>query len=244
MTHRPDREQKKRVQITDKDLRGLVTASTLSSNQRATLHAMADGLNRYDLRITMSIDRISQALGLARSTTFERIRSLESTGVIVKTRGGGGRAENGRGYVNTWNLIPGVLRDQARMNADTLPEGAKGPDTRTDKGPSEQGQGSGLRSATVQPTGHDSTSSSLPKKEIKEDTEIAPQSPSDRQSKAPNHQRRRQPPGIIPWANPLDDPRQWKANRLQQIRARLNYANKLARKTKPNPVHSAKEGES
>jgi predicted transcriptional regulator len=98
------------VAITDKELRGLVAASDLKSKDRTTLLALADGLNRQTLVISMGGDRLAEMLGLKRRQAVRRLRSLEATGVIVPIRQGGGRAEDGRGYVNTWKLDPERLR--------------------------------------------------------------------------------------------------------------------------------------
>jgi hypothetical protein len=102
------------VAITDKELRGLVSASGLKSKDRTTLLAIADGLNRQNLVISMGGDRLAEILGLKRRQAVRRLRSLEATGVIVPIRQGGGRAENGRGYVNMWKLDPERLRGLPR----------------------------------------------------------------------------------------------------------------------------------
>jgi predicted transcriptional regulator len=139
-------EQKRRVAITDKELRGLVAASDLKSKDRTTLLALADGLNRQTLLISMGGDRLAEMLGLKRRQAIRRLRSLESTGVIVPIRQGGGRAEDGRGYVNTWKL------DLERLRGTP-----KGVTEGTDCDVSEQTEGRPSRDPRVSQDAPDST---------------------------------------------------------------------------------------
>jgi len=106
MSHSPNGRESRRPRpyITDKQLRAMIFASNLPSKERHTLLTLADGLDRYLMVITMGRERLASALALRPRAAIKRLRALEATGVIVPLRTGGGRAENGRGYVNTWGL--------------------------------------------------------------------------------------------------------------------------------------------
>ncbi|MBL4698923.1 MAG: winged helix-turn-helix domain-containing protein [Phycisphaerales bacterium] len=231
--------------LTDHELRGLVAASTLDRYQRSTLLAMADGLYRHELRITLSHQRLANALGLGRRATIDRIHSLEGTGVILKERGGGGRYENGKGRINVWRLDLDALRNQALAKAEKLesntennaPESIdKGAVGCTVKGAVEKHQGCSGATATVQPTAQDQVS---PIPQEKKTNGIA----------RPRHLRGGgtmpiyNPNDLRPWANRFDAPKQTRANRLKQMRMQLAHSEDSARNTSKSVIHSTTEGE-
>mgnify|MGYP003112541078 CR=1 FL=1 len=247
--------------ITDVKLRGIIAASNLTPTQRGTLLMMADGLYRYTLQIIMGIERLQTALGLGRRATIARIRSLENSGAIVKVRGGGGRSETGKGYVNIWNLDLDALRLQAldreaddpdtptqsgvNETATSPPKSiSKGADSCTVNGAWNQPQGCGIPTATVQQTAHDPISPTTPKKESNKESAAIAADIQGKQSRPPIRQRRKNPDHLIPWVNRYDGPKQTRANRLDQIRDQLARDEENVRRKSQNQLDSSKEGES
>lgn len=112
MSQTPPKAPTAELKITDAKLRSMLAASTLGPTERATLACMCDAVNRRTLEIRIGMDRLAALLGVQRRAAVLRVRALEATGVIVPTRTGGGRAENGRGYLNAWTL------DLARLRGD------------------------------------------------------------------------------------------------------------------------------
>ena len=232
--------------LNDCELRGLVAASSLDRYQRSTLLAMADGLYRHNLRITMSIQRLADSLRLGRRATIDRIHSLEQSGAIIKERGGGGRYENGKGRTNIWRLDLDVLRNQAVVNtekfkfntknkaADPINEGAV---DCTVYSAVEQRQGCTLPTATVQPTAQDQVSP-IPQK--KNPNGIArPRHPEGGGSMPPRYN----PNDLRPWANRFDAPKQTRADRLTQMRMHFAHEAESASKSTKSLIDSSKEGE-
>lgn len=231
--------------LTDHELRGLVAASSLDRYQRSTLLAMADGLYRHELRITLSIQRLANALGLGRRATIDRIHSLEQTGVILKERGGGGRYENGKGRVNVWRLDLETLRNQALAKAEYLESNTetiasestdKGAVGCTVKGAVEQHQGCSRPTATVQPTAQDQVSP-IPQ-EKKTNGIVRPRHP-----KGGGTMPKYNPNDLRPWANRFDAPKQTRADRLKQMRMQIAHGEDKVRKSPKHLVHSTAEGE-
>ncbi|MCC5822626.1 MAG: Lrp/AsnC family transcriptional regulator [Phycisphaerales bacterium] len=155
-------------QITDAQLRGMVEASRLPPKERSTLLFAADGLNRYDLRITMGFDRLAGLLGLKRRAAIDRMRALERTGVVVIERAKGGRYENGRGRVNVWRLDLESLSSPDPPNQHPAAKGkgaadctVNGAARHTDNGAVQRREGRSLTTPTVQPAAPDPSSSKL-----------------------------------------------------------------------------------
>lgn len=231
--------------LNDMKLRGLVAASTLDRYQRSTFLAMADGLYRHELRITLSIQRLADALGLGRRATIDRIHSLEQTGVILKERGGGGRYENGKGRVNIWRLDLETLRNQALTKAECLESNTENSTSEsTDKGAVgctvkvavEQHQGCSRPTATVQPTAQDQVSPIPQEKKTNGITRPRP-------PKGDGTMPRYNPNDLRPWANRFDAPVQIRADRLTQMRMHFKHDEEIARKSRKFLVDSTTEGE-
>tara|TARA_R110002072_G_scaffold42064_12_gene118127 strand:+ start:77569 stop:78348 length:780 start_codon:yes stop_codon:yes gene_type:complete len=254
---KPNRKGSGEPLITDVKLRGIIAASNLTPNQRGTLLMMTDGLFRDTLQIIMGIERLQTALGLGRRATIDRIRSLENSGAIVKIRGGGGRSESGKGYVNIWNLDLDALRMQAldrepddpdtptqsgvNETATSPPKSiSKGADSCTVNGAWNQPQGCGIPTATVQQTAHDPIT---PKKESNKESAAIAADIQGKQSRPSIRQRRKYPDHLIPWVNRYDGPKQSRANRLDQIHAQLALDEENARQKSKNQLDSSKEGE-
>ncbi len=206
---------------------------------------MADGLYRHELRITLSIQRLADALGLGRRATFDRIHSLERTGVIINERSGGGRYENGRGRLNVWRLNLDALRNQALAKAEKLESSTENKGTEsTDKGAvgctvmsaAEQRQGCSRPTTTVQPTAQDQVS---PIPQEKKTNGIA----RPRHPKGGGTMPRYNLNDLRPWVNQHDAPPKIRADRLTQMRMQLAHAEDKARKSPKPLVDSATEGE-
>lgn len=227
--------------ITDVRIRQLVAASSLTPTQRGTLLMMVDGLYRDDLRIIIGISRLADSIGIGRSAAFDRIKSLESTGVIVKIRGGGGRSESGKGYVNVWDFRPDVLIEQAQHRGRL---GGKGTVPETVKGTESTDQESGSEPARVREPAHDPTLPISPTKEPNKECAANAADDQDQGLRTPVRHKRTLPTQVRPWVNRADAPSMSRADRLKQIRAQLEASEKksLARRT-PHPVHSTTEGE-
>ena len=226
--------------ITDVRIRQLVAASSLTPTQRGTLLMMVDGLYRDDLRIIMGISRLADSIGIGRSAAFDRIKSLESTGVIVKIRGGGGRSESGKGYVNVWEFRPEVLIEQAQYRGRL---GDKGTGTETVKGTESTKQASGSEPSRVRGPAHDPTLPISPTKEPNKECAAGAAGDQDPELRTPVRHKRTLPTLVRPWVNRADAPAMCRADRLKQIRAQLEASEKksLAHRP-PHPVHSNTEG--
>ncbi|MCA9276851.1 MAG: Lrp/AsnC family transcriptional regulator [Phycisphaerales bacterium] len=227
--------------ITDVRLRQLVAASSLTPTQRGTLLMMVDGLYRDNLKIIIGISRLADSLGLGRSATIDRIRSLESTGVIVKLRGGGGRSESGKGYVNVWEFRPEVLIQQAQHRGRV---GDNSTVSQTVKDMESTDQASGLEPARVRESAHDPTLPTPPKEESNKEGAAIAAGDQEQGLRIPVRHKRTLPFQVRPWVNRADSPKMSRADRLVQMREQLKLSDKkpLARSA-PNPVHSATEGE-
>lgn len=230
--------------LNDCELRGLVAASSLDRYQRSTLLAMADGLYRHNLRITMSIQRLADSLRLGRRATIDRIHSLEQSGAIIKERGGGGRYENGKGRINAWRLDLDVLRNQAVVVSEKIELNSKNKAADSiDKGAMdctvnsavEQRQGCTLPTATVQPTAQDQVS---PKPQEKKTNRIARPRHPEGGGTMPKYN----PNDLRPWVNQHDAPKKSRANRLKQLQMVLAHDEDKARKSPKHLVDSATEG--
>ncbi|MBO6740610.1 MAG: hypothetical protein JJ916_12195 [Phycisphaerales bacterium] len=228
--------------ITDVRLRQLVAASSLTPTQRGTLLMMVDGMFRDNLKIIIGISRLADSLGLGRSATIARIRSLESTGAIVKLRGGGGRSESGKGYVNVWEFRPDVLIEQAQHRGRV---GDKGTVSQTVKGADSTDQASGFEPSRVREPAHDPTLPISPTKEPNKECAAGAADDQDQGLRTPVRHKRTLPKQLRPWVNRADAPAQSRADRLNQIKAQLGVDGKktLARGT-PLAVQFTKEGES
>jgi hypothetical protein len=155
--------------ITDDQLRKLVGNSSLTAHQRSTLLVLAGALNRYTLEITVSYDAIAKMLGLKRRATVSRMQSLERTGVIQKTRCGGGRSESGKGYTNTWVLVPSMLI-QTTNQSDELSNGVcleNGAQHNTFKGAPKLHQGCSEPSQRVYSSAHNRIDKEINSEEIR-----------------------------------------------------------------------------
>ncbi len=225
--------------ITDVELRGLIGASCLSSIQRSTLLMMADGLYRHDLRIRIGFQRLADLLGLGRRATIDRVRSLETTGVIRLERSGGGRNEAGKGITNVWVLDLDTLRLQTLARTLESEVNVTEPDTtkgavncevysaadNTDNGAEKPQHGCSPATPRVQPTAHDPVSPQPPKEETNHDQTDQ----SSQESDVNIHRRRTCPKEVLPWVNRYAGPEQTKADRLEQLRAQVNQVEKSAR---------------
>ena len=237
---RPKPEPPAEPLITDVRIRQLVAASSLTPTQRGTLMMMVDGLYRDNLKIIIGISRLADSLGLGRSATMARIRSLESTGAIVKLRGGGGRAENGKGYVNVWEFRPDELVSQSMRRGRNE---SKGTESHTVKGAWNEPQGSGSDETRVREPAHDPTLPISPTEETNIDCAAIAADDQDEGLRVPVRHKRTLPKQLRPWVNRADAPSVCKADRLKQMQAHFEADHKktLALGT-PDPVHSTTEG--
>ena len=235
--------------INDTQLRGMVAASNLTPTQRSTLLAMADGLYRNDLTIRLAIQRLADALGISRRATFDRVRSLESSGVIRLIHGGGGRSESGRGITNLWKLDVNELRQQA-LDREAATLGLTRPTHHlngardcTQKGEAEQRQGCREPTSRVQLAAHDPISPIPPREESKKENPTNEACIQSKKSRMDIRQRKWRPDGLRPWVNRFDGPRQSRADRLTQMRMQLAQCEKISRQKPANQVDSTTEGE-
>lgn len=221
--------QGRAVLITDAEIRGRVAASELPSKERQTLLAAVDGLDRRKLVITAAYSRIAGQLGLKRRATITRMNVLESMGVLVKQRGGGGRYENGRGRVNQWYLdldSLGSFKRTPKKGAagDTL-EGAA---DCTVKGAVRRHQGCSGTIPRVQRTAQDQSLPSHQEKKsnvrAEQSTQMATAPPAATDNAAAAalpaaSRRRRAADEVRPWVNRFASPECSQEERLELLRA-------------------------
>jgi len=138
------------------------------------------------------------------------MQSLESAGVLTIVRAGGGRAENGMGYVNKWRL------DVNRL----LPTQNKGDADGTVKDVDDRLQGCRETTPTVQPVAQDQISSTT-QKEITNHGAASP-------APAAQGGGGSMPPSVRdlvkPWIHGSERADVRRAKRLKKIEADLKFA--------------------
>jgi hypothetical protein len=206
----------------------MIAGSSLDPTQRSTLILASDALYRGELVIKAGYDRLASLFGVSRRAAINRMQSLEKIGVLEKLRGGGGRAENGRGYVNIWKLNLEALK----------PTQNKGAVCDTVKGAVDQHQGCSQMAARVQPVAQDQLSQLHPKEELKR----GPASPAP----AAQGGGGLMPPDprdqLKPWVNHYDGPEQCRAARLGQMRTQFAIEAQRSRNHPQKPVQFKSEG--
>lgn len=214
--------------FSDKELRGLLAASDLNPTERQTLMLAAAALYRHELIIVAGFNRLATLFGVCRRQAINRMRALERKGVLHKSRGGGGRFENGKGRVNIWEL------DLDRLRQPT----GNGEARCTVKGEADAREGCNADAPTVKPIAQDPTLPTDPKKEIKR----GPASPAPAARGGGGTMPRDLPDPIRPWVNPYANPEQQRAARLAQLRAQMAIAEKQIQAAPPRPVQFPTEG--
>ncbi len=214
--------------LTDKELRGLIAASDLTPTERQTLALAADALYRHELIIVAGFDRLAMLFGVCRRQAINRMRALERKGILNKSRGGGGRFENGKGRVNIWEL------DLDRLRKPT----GNGETGCTVMGEAEAREGCNGDAPTVKPVAQDPTVPTHPKKESKR----GPASPAPAARGGGGTMPRDLPDPIRPWVNQYADPGQQRAARLAQLRAQAVLAEKRNQAAPGEPVQFSPEG--
>jgi hypothetical protein len=188
----------------------------------------ADALYRDNLILRAGYDRLASLFGVKRRAAIDRMKSLENIGVLVKQRGGGGRAENGRGYVNIWKLDLDRLRSTQNKGAAN------------DKvyGAPEQYEGCSETTEKVQPAAQDQLSQVNPK----EDSKRGPASPAP----AAQGGGGPMPPDprdlLKPWVNNYEAPEKCTADRLRQMRVQFAIADQSVRNHPGSLVEFPQEG--
>ncbi len=209
---RDHRAQARPEPMTDKKLRGLLAASTLTPTQRATLAMMADAMDRNTLEIRIGMDRLAELLGVMRRAAVYRVRRLEQTGVIERLRRGGGRSESGKGYVNAWRLSLERLIPENKGATGCTVKGAKGEADCTLKGATEQRQECNEATGRVQSVAPDQKNQNTQKEKQRAATPPPP-------AKHGGASSPREPSGQ--WVNPEASRADREAQRRQQLRLQV-----------------------
>ncbi|MDF1808215.1 MAG: hypothetical protein P1U42_00815 [Phycisphaerales bacterium] len=107
--------------LTDKDLRDWLFASQLNPTDRHTMLTLAHGIIRSDYSVRLDYKTIAQWLGITTRAAKYRIKNIESKGLLIPTRSGGGRDIHGRGYSNEWRFDFEALKVMSDYQPKNLP---------------------------------------------------------------------------------------------------------------------------
>lgn len=155
--------------LTDKDLRDWLFASQLNPTDRHTMLTLAHGIIRSDLSVRLDYKTIAKWLGVTTRAAKYRIKAIESKGLFIPTRSGGGRDMHGRGYSNEWifdfEALKAMSDYQSKIQSDdgndeicfTLKgetEQHHRVKSSVDKGATEQQQGCNPVTDRVKPVAH------------------------------------------------------------------------------------------
>lgn len=114
--------------LTDKAIREHLFATNLEPVERHTLLTLAHGIIRSDpdFPLRQSYKTIAGWLGVEVRSAKYRVKKLESLGILVPTRTGGGCDQHGRGYSNQWRFDLNALKALGISDEGSLKSTPKG----------------------------------------------------------------------------------------------------------------------